>query len=278
MPVSRVDMGLVPEADDPAFASPSLTAYHLPGRTEIDIVPARRWRAWMDSAEHRWPNRCLPLLVANESAWWLLNPFAFTAVWDGGNTDASVKVTLDGAARRDGLIGSMFGYGILTWVIPYLFRTDPGWNLLARGPANEPKHGISPLEGLVETDWSCVTFTMNWKLTQPDLPVRFEAGEPFCAIVPQRRYDLEAFAPRTTSLAEDADLERRFRNWEHSREKVSILKFVSRYGRVEGCDSRTWQKDYFKGRTVDGEPAADHQTTRGLRPFTESGSGPGLAG
>jgi hypothetical protein len=43
-----------------------------------------------------------------------------------------------------------FGHGILTLHLPFLFRTPPGWNLLVRGPANRPKDGAAPLEGLVE--------------------------------------------------------------------------------------------------------------------------------
>ena len=70
--------------------TPSLTAYHAPGRRELEIVPASRWRDWMEATDDRWANRCLPLLMANESGWWLLNPCGFTAVWDGGDRDASL--------------------------------------------------------------------------------------------------------------------------------------------------------------------------------------------
>ena len=163
----------------------------------------------------------------------------------------------------------MFGYGILTWTIPYLFRTDPGWNLLARGPANHPKDGIQALEGLIETDWATATFTMNWKLTRPGHPVRFEAGEPFCAIVPQRRNELESFHPEKRPLADNEELERGFHQWERRRDEQIMLKFVSRYGKVDGFDPNEWQKDYFRGRTADGHPAPEHQTKRRLRPFTE---------
>lgn len=249
--------------------SPSLRAYHAPGRRELEIVAASRWRDWMDGTDERWPNRCLPLLMANESAWWLLNPCGFTAVWDGGQADNSLRIALDDERAQDPLVASMFGYGILTWTIPYLFRTDPGWNLLARGPANLPRDGISPLEGLVETDWSTATFTMNWKLTRPQHPVRFEEAEPFCAIVPQRRNELEAFRPWKGSLADNNELEHGFRRWERSRDERIILKFVSRYGKVRGFDPRSWQTDYFRGQTPDGEQALEHQTKRRLRPFPE---------
>lgn len=261
----------------PATNSPTLTAYHKPGRSELEIVPASRWRDWMESMENRWATRCLPLLMANEGGWWLLNPHCFTAVWDGGTSDASVKITLDTPDARDPLVSTVFGWGILTWTIPYLFRTDPGWNLLARGPANLPKHGVSALEGLVETDWATATFTMNWKITCPGIPIRFEAGEPFCTIVPQRRHELEAFSPRKASLADNDALDRGHHQWQRKRDGLVMLKFVSQYGQVDGLDPGwEWQKDYFRGQTADGARAPDHQTKRQLRPFAEPGRSCGL--
>ncbi len=254
--------------------SPAITAYHVPGRRELEIVPAGRWRGWMEATDDRWPNRCLPLLMANESGWWLLNPCGFTVVWDGGDRDSALRIALDDPNFDDSLVSTMFGYGIVTWTIPILFRTDPGWDLLARGPANLPRDGIYALEGLVETDWATATFTMNWKMTRPDLPVRFEAGDPFCQIVPQRRNELEAFSPHKASLSENGALEQQYRGWERSRDEQIILKFVSQFGTVDGFDPQSWQKDYFRGQTPDGVPAADHQTKRRLRPFVETDDAP----
>lgn len=254
----------------PTSDLPTLTAYHIPGRAELEMVPAQRWRDWMEATDERWPNRCLPLLMANESAWWMLNPCGFTVEWDGGTTEASLRLALDEPDLRDPLVVNMFGYGIVTWTVPYLFRTDPGWNLLARGPANLPKDGICALEGLVETDWATATFTMNWKVTRPHRPVRFEKGEPFCAIVPQRRDELESFSPRKDSLANRRELEQGYRDWERSRDRQIALKFVSRYGTIDGFDPWGWEKDYFKGQTHNGEEAPGHQTKRRLRAFARS--------
>jgi hypothetical protein len=166
-------------------SQPSLIAYYTGVRPRWDIVPAGRWRDWMHATDARFANRCLPLLMANESGWWLLNSHGFTATWDGSKSPAGLEVRYDEeiSAQR-APAESNFGYGIVTWRVPYLFRTDPGWNLLARGPANLPKHGASALEGLIETDWSVATFTMNWKLTEPGTAVRFDAGEPICQIAP----------------------------------------------------------------------------------------------
>lgn len=249
--------------------APTLTAYHTSG-PEIDIVPAARWRDWMDGTYDRWANRCLPLLMANESGWSLLNPHGFTATWDGGSLDSSLMIQLDQPPPRHGLACSIFGYGIITWGVPYLFKTDPGWNLLARGPVNDPKDGVGPLEGLVETDWATAKFTMNWKMTRPGLPVRFEAGEPFCTIVPQRRYELESFEPRKGTITDDPELEHSFQRWQRNRDQNSILQFVSQYGKVDGFDELSWERDYFRGRSRDGHDAPDHQTKRRLKPFGQT--------
>jgi Family of unknown function (DUF6065) len=52
--------------------------------------------------------------------------------------------------------------GWLIQIPTRVFRTPPGCNLYVRGPANSPKDGIAALEGIIETDWSEATFTMNW--------------------------------------------------------------------------------------------------------------------
>lgn len=223
----------------------------------------------MDQTEYRWPNRCLPLLMANESAWWILNPHGFTVRWHGGDHQSSLEIAYDddlpGPQR---LANSDFGLGIVTWGIPYIISTEPGWDLLVRGPANFPKDGATPLEGLVETDWSAATFTMNWKITRADAPVRFEAGEPFCALVPQRRHDLETIEPRVRELAENPHLHAAHMNWGSRRRELSILKFVSQYGQVDGVAPDSWQKDYFKGRLAGGSDAPEHRTKRQLKNFS----------
>src|SRR5262245_59488229 len=66
---------------------------------------------------------------------------------------------------------SHFGNGVLTFPVGYLFRTDPGVAVWARGIPNYAKDGIVALDGVIETDWLCFTFTMNWQCTRPGLVV-----------------------------------------------------------------------------------------------------------
>jgi hypothetical protein len=162
---------------------------------------------------------------------------------------------------------SHFGSGILTWNLPYLFRTPPGYNLLVRGPANWPKDGASALEGIVETDWSPATFTMNWKLTRPHWPVEFKENEPICMLVPQRRGELEAFRPAVQNLSRAPWLARLYARWSQSR--YTFLRELHEPG--SAARQQGWQRDYLRGVLPDGERACEHQTHLTLQPFSEEG-------
>jgi hypothetical protein len=164
---------------------------------------------------------------------------------------------------------SHFGYGILTWHIPYLFRTPPGYNLLVRGPSNWPKDGVTPLEGVVEADWAAATFTMNWKLTRPGALVTFDEGEPICMLLPQARGELEAFQPEIHSIAEEANAQHDYQEWSRSR-----ARFLVDLRRTDSeTVAQSWQRHYFQGTSPSGRRAAEHQTRRPLRHFREAPSG-----
>lgn len=241
----------------------SLTAYPV-GPPRLAIVPAPATRAWMSATDQRFANRCLPLLIANQSGWLVLNDTPFSAVWSGGDGIDALTVSHEPGRARP-LAASHFGYGILTWSIPYVFRTPPGFNLLARGPANSPKDGIGPLEGMIETDWSSTTFTMNWKITRPDAVIRFEAEEPICMLVPQRRGELERFGPTVQEIGDNPETSEQHSDWAASR-----ARFLETLDSPDHTPATTWQRDYFKGRHVDAEAVhPEHQTRLHLRPFEE---------
>ena len=101
---------------------------------------------------------------------------------------------------------SHFGSGVITFTVPFLFRTPPGINLWVKGPANWIKDGVQALEGVVETDWLASTFTMNWKMTRVCEWVRFEKGEPFCMLVPVPRGLIETLVPRAEPIVANPEL------------------------------------------------------------------------
>lgn len=218
----------------------------------------------MEATSDRFAYRCLPLLIANQSGWWVLSRHTVLATWDGGPGPGNLEVqVLRGSSPVP--TSSHFGHGILTWSLPYLFRTSPGYNLLMRGPANLPKDGACALEGTIETDWAPATATMNWKLTRPGLTVRFDAGDPICALVPQRRGELEAFDTRTAELADDPELGESHRQWATSRSR-----FLRDLRDGQEPQPGTWQKHYFHGRAPDGRSSPDHQRRLRLGSFGSS--------
>jgi hypothetical protein len=240
-----------------------LTAYELHSPQSDDMVPepAPITRPWMDAAHQRHPYRCLPLVIANQCGWVLRNPTGFSAYWYGGVAKEDVELRFDNP--QENRIVSHFGSGVITFTIPYLFRTPPGINLWVKGPANWVKDGVQALEGVVETDWLTSTFTMNWKMTRICEWVRFDAGEPFCMLVPVPRGLIESLVPRVESLADNAELQAQYRQWEASR--AGFLTDLQ--AREPEAVARGWQKDYFQGKTPDGKDFDSHQTRLNVKPF-----------
>jgi hypothetical protein len=245
-----------------------LVAYRVSEAWDAPLAPAPLAREWMTRTRDGFANRCLPLLIANQSGWVVLSSHRVRAVWDGGDALENVEVELLGGAPPCPA-KSHFGHGILTWSLPYLIRTPPGYNLLVRGPANLPKDGASALEGTVETDWCNATFTVNWKLTRPGLRVTFEEGEPIAMLVPQRRGELERFHPEVRGLHDDPGVAPAYSSWRESRS--TFLEELP----VEDSPAHrmAWQKHYLHGEGPDGSVAPEHQRKLALRPFREVGGG-----
>src|ERR1700760_988117 len=85
------------------------------------IAPASTNRAWMRKMLETnigWPNRCLPMLLANQSGWGMRNPSAFPATWMGHETGLDVIIAPDKRDPGQLLPLSHFGYGTLTWNLP----------------------------------------------------------------------------------------------------------------------------------------------------------------
>lgn len=237
-----------------------LTCYSLGGPApQIRVAPASR--AWMEATPQGFAYRCLPLNIANAHGWELLCPSRVEAVWTGGSEPSAVRVAGPGAGQ---VAVGHFGSGILTFHIHALFVTEPGWNLWVGGSPNDPRHGIAPLTGIIEADWSAASFTMNWRFTAPDIPVVFEAGEPFAFLFPIPRGMVETVEPEVRRLADEPELAAAFAAWSEGRSR-----FLAELP-VRGTEANRvgWQKAYFQGRNVDGEKAVpDHQTRLHLKPF-----------
>jgi hypothetical protein len=212
-------------------------------------------REWMSNAHKKFPYRCLPLNIANQFGWDVINPVNFIASWNGGPAPTDVRITFPDN-KRSSIPCAHFGAGVLTFTLGHLFRTPHGVNLYVKGPPNEPKDGVIPLEGIVETDFSTATFTMNYLFTRKNHEVIFEAGESYCRIFPIPRMMTEVFDPEIHEMEEDQELLKLHMQWREERDKFN--KGLAVPGSVYA--ERGWQKDYFKGGSDLFPKLQDHQT------------------
>src|SRR4051812_41173633 len=212
-------------------------AYQLHPGAAAEVEPAPIARDWMDAAHLRHPYRCLPLVIANQCGWVMRVTTSFSAYWYGGPNKEDVELRFDGPP--DNRIVTHFGSGVVTFTVPYLFRTPPGINPWVKGPSNYIKDAVQPLEGVVESDWLASEFPMNWKITRVCEWVRFERGEPFCMLVPVPRGLAEGLAPRKVLIDTVPELKAQYQAWEASRKQ-----FIQGLQQLDpDAVKRGWQKD-----------------------------------
>ncbi len=187
-----------------------LTCYAIrPDAPPIRACPATR--DWMDAVVDNHAYRCLPLVIANCHGWEILAPFGFAATWTGAERPEALTLRLDGGgAPPVHAVVSHFGYGIVTFHLSYLFRTEPGFDLFATGPVNHAT--------------------------------------------------LQDFEPEIVDIREAPDVEREMRSWAQRR-----ADFARELYRSPKALKDAWQRDYFVGRTPDGEQQAHHVTRLRLK-------------
>lgn len=226
-----------------------------------ELVPGRSRRRWMDEFTDRHPYRCLPLTMANSTGWEILCPVGLTLEWDGGPMEHNIKITGDEPwPPAENVVNSHFREGVFTFHVGYLFRTPPGWGVWVSGPPNEPKDGVYPLSGLVETDWLPFPFTMNWRFTRPGR-VRFEKDEAFAFITLMEHKKLEEVQPTIRMLDDNIALKSDYDDWAKSR-----ADFMQRLASGEENALRErWQRNYMRGEKLTGEGVETHVTKRRLK-------------
>jgi hypothetical protein len=235
---------------------PRIEAFKVQGFA-FDLVPSAPLRKWMDAFPDRHPYRCLPLSIANTHGWDVLSPATVELEWNGGPSvnDLTVKALteLPGNITMDHFARSHFSRGVVTFHTSYLFRTPPGWNILASGPFNDPKPGIYPLTGITESDWLPYPFTMNWQMLNPG-KVIFEKGEPICTVMPIPKNYLEDWDMVVHEMNDDPVMSAEHQSFKDEREQ-----FMKRVNAKEPeALKQAWQRHYFVGRHPDGTSVDGH--------------------
>jgi glycosyltransferase involved in cell wall biosynthesis len=181
----------------------NIKAYALTGNG-AGLQSASAERTWLrengNTAAH------LDCGIANGQGWNVLCPYAFEAAWNGGPKAEDIEIRVE--TQQDGVpafVQSQLGGGVLTLHTGYQIKPDDGYRLWIRGPINEPKDGISPLESIADTSLIPVTISIHWKFTRPRQTVRFESGEAFCALLPFPRHDFDNAGVEVIPIGEDIE-------------------------------------------------------------------------
>jgi hypothetical protein len=227
------------------------------------LVPAARTRDWMDKTPGAFAYHCLPLVMANSLGWFVINDVPCEMEWDGTEPATGVKIWATeelSEVQKHFLPSSHFGSGVVTFHAEFMFWTEEKINIITKGPANLPKHGIQSLEGVVETDWLPYPFTMNWKFTAKNTRVRFERGEPIAQIIPYPADLISGVEPEILSLETNPDL---YAKYEDYRKKRTVFNERFKY------DGSKRQKYYVRGEdSLGNKYPENHRTDWKTKPFT----------
>ena len=219
-----------------------------------ELKPARSRREWMDAFPDRHAYRCLPLAIANSFGWEVSSPCDMRIDYNGGPLASDLQISAeDGYELVSHLAASNFTHGILTLHTGYIFRTEPGWSLLATGPINEPRDGMAPLTGLIETDWLPYPFTMNYQLTRPGT-FRIRKGEAFCHVLPILGEPVEQARVEILPIEAEQDLKERMDGFAARRGKLLQAGATPDPDNVR----EAWGREYFRGKLADGTSAPRH--------------------
>ena len=163
--------------------------------------------------------------------WDFLCPCAFEAVWHGGPGAEDVEIRLaenvGNVPGQAGFVQSLAGGGLLTFFPGYQCKTEAEHALWVRGPINASKDGAVPLESVIDTSFLPGTLSLHWRLTRPGQAIRFEAGEPFCTVLPYPKAGLDEVTvevmPLTAGAADMDDYERALESLAESQALESVF-------------------------------------------------------
>jgi GT2 family glycosyltransferase len=185
--------------------------------------------------------------------WDFLCPCAFEAVWHGGSDAGDVEIRLaEKIPGKMDFVQSFEGEGRLTFYPGYQCKTEGEHALWVRGPVNGFKDGAVALESVIDTSILPGILTIQWRLTRPGQTVRFEAGEPFCTILPYAKAGLdgvtvEVIQPVSSTLD---DYERALESLAESEGLQSVFQRLS--GGDTAGDAAAPARGTAKGRWAAG--------------------------
>ncbi|HEY0602797.1 MAG TPA: DUF6065 family protein [Herpetosiphonaceae bacterium] len=163
--------------------------------------------------------------------WVFCCPSAVEITWNGGSSPEDIAIRIEAPdADAPPFVHSYLGDGLVSFYPGYQFQTEPPHNLWVRGPINQPKDGLYPLEQIVETTLLPCTITVVWQCTRPNQTVRFEQGEPFGAILPYASSAQGSMTLDVVAADADDDLDAYEHAFQQFAESAAVQSVFQRLG------------------------------------------------
>lgn len=200
-------MATPPKADDSSDRAPVTFHRLIPSAP----LPARADRSGYGTLPTRAFRYCDAVTMAASFGWHLFPPIDFSLHWDGSEVQwtfagaedwyplrsaqfPDFAATFDASAPEDvrgyapPFLTALHEPGVVQIWSGLFARTEPGWSLLVRPPANLPRQqACEYYEGIIETDrWFGPVFT-NVRLTRTHAPIEFRADTAFLQVQPLPR-------------------------------------------------------------------------------------------
>lgn len=192
----------------------------IDGATEsaFEVVPLHRKREWMTNTFESFAYQCMPLNIANEFGWAVLNPASFTATWGGDQSTDGISVVYHDEPPFD-FVSSHFGNGVLTINVDFIIKTGKGVSTYIRSVPNEYITGLHALDAIVETDWLPFTFTYNYQF-KDHCSVTFDKSEPLFVFFPVVRKEIEKFDISFQTIDSDPKFAEQYNKYRESRQHI----------------------------------------------------------
>lgn len=140
------------------------------------VAQSRIKRDWMDATYNKHAYQCLPMTYANVFGWELQLQQDVVVEWNGENVPPTI---IEGGELNGRPIVHSSIIGMISFATGYAFGTEQNYDTLIGGSPNYFVDGASPLSAIIPSSWWPDEFQMNWKITEINKPVVFEAGMPF---------------------------------------------------------------------------------------------------
>lgn len=214
----------------------------------IEPLAGKVKRQWF--SEHFY--YCLPVVIGNQYGFAIKSSIDFSAIWSGVDSE-EVRIF---SKREDADIQSVDGHfksGVVTIQNRFALKTPPGINLLITQPPNFYINGLVSMTAVVETDNIRRDFSINLRVTMPNIVVSVKKGDYLSVVIPIQRGTVENY-----SLKHISEI---YTQEQFIIERGEAKALGDERSGVDKLKPHAAGRRYFNGQHTNGDKYMNHQKT-----------------